>query len=340
MATPLIRMLSICILFTSCSKSTFTDAPGKTISTPNPIAGLAAPPSDPVRAVLRGYIEKVTSADARKYNAKDNVGHTMDCAKIIPNPEGGFIAVYHTYVNGEAKVNLASSPDALNWTWIRELAGSNTGSASQPTIAVAAEGGFIMAWEQEPKNHLKFTYFSSWQNLKNGAVSKSFDAPQTLSTCAEGTPNLYSASITRLDVGHHYYANCDVDRQARGTLTNFNSWSTQKQPNFDNALLYWGVKGNIGDRDATWFNSYQFGLIEGQGIKGDFGSWRTYLYDYQTGNADTLHIVTDNHSTAFANPTITNITINGQRALLVTLFIPSEGAGNGEAGELIYYKKY
>ncbi|HEU4553460.1 MAG TPA: hypothetical protein VFS25_11520 [Chitinophaga sp.] len=331
----------LCLLASACSKNSLTNTPAEntTLTAASGATALGAP-SDPTRAELRVIIENVTGADAHIYNAKDNVGHTMDCAKIIANPAGGFIAVYHTYVNGEAKVNLASSADVLHWTWIRELAGSNTGSASQPTIAVAADGGFVMAWEQEPNNHLKFVYFRNWTDLQNGAVAKSFEAPRTLSSCAEGTPNLYYASSTRLDVGHHYYSNCDVDRQARGTLTNFNSWTTSRQPNFDNALLYWGVKGNIGDRDAAVYKGYNFGVIEGQGTKGDFGTWRTYLYDYQTGNADQLHIVTDHGSLAFANPTITNTVIDGRNAILVTLFVPSENSGSSEAGELIYYKKY
>ncbi|WP_217605978.1 hypothetical protein [Chitinophaga sp. GbtcB8] len=340
MKTPLLYVIGVCLLAGACAKNNAAnDTAGNELTAKSKATALAAP-SDLTRAELRHIIENVTGADAHIYNAKDNVGHTMDCAKIIANPSGGFIAVYHTYVNGQAKVNLASSTDVLHWTWIRELAGSNTGSASQPTIAVAADGGFVMAWEQEPNNHLKFVYFRNWTDLQNGAVNKSFNAPQTLSSCAEGTPNLYYASSTRLDVGHHFYSNCDVDRQARGTLTNFNTWTTSKQPNFDNALLYWGVKGNIGDRDAAVYKGYNFGVIEGQGTKGDFGTWRTYLYDYQTGNADTLHIVTDHGSKAFANPTIANTVINGQNAILVTLFVPSENSGGGEAGELIYYKKY
>lgn len=75
-------------------------------------------------------------------------------------------------------------------------------------------------------------------------------------------------------------------RQQRRRLTNFNSWSTAAQPNHDNALLYWGVGGNIGDRDQAVFRGYSSGLIEGQYAKGDFSCWRTLVYDYQTGNAD------------------------------------------------------
>jgi hypothetical protein len=302
----------------------------------NAVVIQAAPPSDGPRIELRNLIENVTQATGKRYNAKDNTGKNMDCAKIIANPAGGFISVYHTYVNGVSKVNLATSTNLLDWTWVRELAGSNNGPASQPTIAVAGNG-FVMVWEQEPNNHLKFVYFSSWDNLRNGIVAKSFSAPRQLSTCAEGTPNIYSASSTSVDIGFHYYANCDVDRQARGT-TNWSSWSSSKQPQFDNAILHWGVKGNVGDRDAFSYKGFNYALIEGQGAKGDFGTWRSYIYDYQTGNADRLNIKTDRGSAAFANPTFTILNLGGQQVVVCTMFIPSQGSGAGEAGELIYYR--
>jgi hypothetical protein len=60
-----------------------------------------------------------------------------------------------------------------------------------------------MAWEQEPRNHLMFVYFDSRDDLMRGAVAKSYEAPMVLSPCANGTPNLYSASNTRVDVGFH-----------------------------------------------------------------------------------------------------------------------------------------
>lgn len=327
----IINMLAILALFLSCHKGT--------VKTPVKQPTTKSAPSDSVRAVLRGYIENVTSADGKIYAAKDNTGKTMDCLKIIANPAGGYIGVYHTMIADTFRTSVASSTDLLHWTWIRELAGSNTGGASQPTIVATAEGGFVMVWEQEPSNHPKFSYFNNWNDLKNGKVTKTFEAPHTLSTCAEGTPNIYSASSTSVDVGFHYWSNCDVDRQARGT-TNWTSWSSAPQQQIDNAILVYGVHGNIGDRDGYLnFKNYNFGLIEGQGIKGDFGTWRCYLYDYQTGNAEQLNIHTDGGSQAFANPTFTMLTIDGQPAIVVTQFIPSQLAGNREAGELIYYKK-
>jgi hypothetical protein len=295
--------------------------------------------SDGARARLKGFLENVTQADGWRYGAADDAGHTMDTAKIVDDPAGGFIAVYHTLVNGQFKVNLGTSTDLLQWHWVRELAGSNTGSASQPTI-LQTGNAFVMAWEQEPRNHVKLVYFNSRDDLMRGAVAKSYDAPMVLSPCANGTPNLYRASSSSVDVGFHYFANCDVDRQARAT-SNWSSWSASAQGNFDNALLYWGVAGNIGGRDGYLaYGGYLFGLIEGQLTKGDFGSWRSFIYDYQTGNAEPLAVHTHGGSRAFANPKFTDITIGGQPALVVTLFVPSEGAAPGEAGELIYFRRY
>ncbi len=152
------------------------------------------------------------------------------------------------------------------------------------------------------------------------------------------SPNIDNSVI---DVGGHYYWKCDRDRQQRGRLTNFRSWSTSAQGNLDNALLHWGVGGNIGDRDAANYKGYTYGLMEGQYTKNNFGSWRAFIFDYQTGNAEPLNMRTDGGSTAFANPSFTALTApNGQRALAVSMFIPSEGAAPGEAGQLVYYRTY
>jgi hypothetical protein len=298
------------------------------------IAANAQPPSDTSRAKLHAMLDSVQTADFYQYDSKDNLNQSMDCAKIISNPDGGFMAVYHHYINSQPQVFLATSSDFITWNVEVTLALN----ASQPTIAVSTDGGYVLAWEQEPNNHLKVVYYDSLTNLFNNITSSSFDIPRSLSTCAEGTPNIYSASSTQVDIGFHYFHNCVSDRQAQGTLSNFSTWVASALSNFDNSLLYWGVAGNIGDRDAFVYDNYDFGLIEGQFINGDFGSWRTFIYDYQTGNAEQLHIVTHNGSTAFANPTLSIIPVNGKQAIVTTLFLPSEGAVNGEAGELIYYR--
>lgn len=211
----------------------------------------SAAPSDPARAQLRAIVENVNQATGRRYGARDDAGHVMDTAKIIQVGAGFYLAVYHhLHTDNRFKVNLATSNDLLNWHWVRELAGSNTGGASQPTVKQASNGGFVLGWEQEAAgggdNHLAFRYFANLSDLLAGRVSRSFDAPRRLSACAEGTPNIYSITLSpdidhsSIDVGGHYWWNCDRDRQQRGRLTNFNSWSTSAQPTFDNALLHLG----------------------------------------------------------------------------------------------------
>lgn len=161
-----------------------------------------------------------------------------------------------------------------------------------------------------------------------------------LSKCAEGTPNVYGATGSSIDVGFHYFKNCDVDRQARGTLNGFAQWSAAPQPALDAPFEAFGPRGNIGDRDNLAFAGISYNLHEVQFTKGDFGSWRTYLYDWSTRRATPLAIRTHGGSTAFANPSATVLTApSGRPAVLTTLFIPLQGAAKGEAGELVYYRE-
>ena len=289
--------------------------------------------ADVSKAKLHTLLSSVQESDFYQYDSKDNLNQSMDCAKIIANPAGGYMAIYHHYSSSQPEVFIATSTNFNDW----EIEISLASNASQPTIAEAEDGGYLVAWEQEPSNHLKVVYYNSLEALFNNIPSSTIDIERTLSDCAEGTPNIYYASSTEVDIGFHYYQECMVDRQARGTLTNFNTWSAVALEVFDNSLLSYGVEGNIGDRDNVILDSYNFSLIEGQFVNGDFGSWRTFIYDYQTELAEQVEIITHNGSTAFANPTISILEVDGKPAMVVTLFLPSEGAANGEAGELIYY---
>lgn len=301
----------------------------------------AAPPSDDARHKLVALIADVRGADGHQYSSHDHRGNTMDCVKIIKRPDSEeFIGVYHTYIDNVPRVNLAVSNDLFNWTWLHELAYFG----SQPTIVVPSDypDGFIVAWEQEPHNHIQVSFYSTWLDLQNGNAQKNYSVAQSLSSCAEGTPNIYGQpTLDNIDFGFHFYDNCIVDRQARGTLKNFNQWTDARaQPNVDNAILYWGVKGNIGDRDAlSNFRDFAFTIIEGQYTPKDFGTWRVFVFDPQTGNADPVPVTTHGQSKAFANPSMTMATWKGQSILIVTLFVPSEQSAPGEAGELIYYHK-
>ena len=305
-----------------------------------------AAPSDAARQQLDALITNVKGATMHRYDAHDSVGSGMDTLKIIADPSGGYLGVYHTYLNSRFVVSLATSTDLMNWTFRCQIAAY----AADPDLYACANGGFVMAWEQTNsaggKNHLHFAYYANRGALLAGTAAQSFDAAMTLSKYAEGTPSIYAVTMTNgdintstIDVGGHYNDNTlRLDRQQRGTLTNFNSWTTAVRRDYDNAILYYGAKGNIGDRDPLTYDGYQFNVMEGQSTAKDFGSWKVYNYDFQTGNADQLSLTTDGGSTSFGNPTMTSlIGPDGNRCLVGTAFIFSQNSAPGEAGSLIYY---
>jgi hypothetical protein len=284
----------------------------------------------------------VYEADGRRYAVRDHRGNMMNCVKIIKRTGSEeFIDVYHTYINNVLRVNLAISEDLLQWTWLQELAVHS----SQPTIVVPADQpqGYLIVWEETPGSHLKFAFYMTWDDLKNGIAQKTLEIERTLSRCAEGTPNIYGEpTLDNIDVGFHFSDDCTFDRQARGTLTNFTAWNKiEKQRTIDSALFHCGVRASIRDRDALVnFDDYAFTIIEGQFIPKNIGTWRIFVFDPQTNTADQVPIINDEKSESFTNPTMTLTTLNGQRILLITLFILNEKLGAGEAGELIYYRKF
>ncbi len=297
----------------------------------------------PIRplAVLLG---DVRAATAYRYDATDSLGNRMDTAKVIASPAGGYLAVYHS---GQV-CHLASSTDLMDWTH-RAVVDE---PATQPTIAIAPDGGLVTAAEFNDGHggRLRVRYWSSLQALLAGRPARQFLAARTLSACNEGTPSVRrivfdpDADAATIELGFHYHRDCRVDRQARGTLTGFRQWTAAADPDLDAAVERAAaaagerVGGNIGDRDHLRYMGRDYDLVEAQGREDDFGSWRVYLYDRSAGTARRLDIVTHRGSTAFANPTATCLRDpSGRNVVMVTLFLPVEGAAPGEAGSLLYY---
>lgn len=313
-------------------------------------SGAKDPPVSEVRAELMGYVGDVTAATGYRYAIKDDQGHGMDAAKVIQVAETGeFAAVYHWWSEsqGQFHIALATSRNLLDWTWRVELAIG----ASQPAIKAASDGGYVMGWDLDADLHARLSYYATWDDILAARASKIFDAKRQLPGCAEGTVNLYSASSVKVDFGLHYYAGCESDRQARGT-TDWTSWKGTQQPLLDRAVLLQGYRGSIGDRDVIEFRGHEFTFLEAQFVQGDWRTFRVLLYDEGTGAADSaaypafapeppsVHVFIRTHrgSSSFTNPTVSEVEINGQRAIVVGLFVPSEGAQAGEAGELLFYR--
>jgi hypothetical protein len=319
-------------------------ASGSTPATARPAHARSAAP------VLRSLIENVTQATGYRYFVRDNEGTSLDGLKVLPNPKGGYLGVYHGLQQGVFTVKLARSANLLTWVRVANL---DTG-ASQPTLAATPAGGFVLADEQDTGctgtgpggNCLGFRHYRSLAALLAGAADRSFQAPRTLSKCAEGTPSIYSVRMRRsirrstIKIGFHYFRDCQADRQAGGVLRDFSSWSARVDGRANALLEASRPGGNIGDRDYARVPGGRFTIHEVQFRRGDFTSWRVFLYDRLAGRAQQLQVKTRGSSTAFANPTFTVLrSPSGRPALLVTLFLPFQSAALGEAGELVYYRE-
>jgi hypothetical protein len=301
--------------------------------------------------LVRELFEDVKTATSHRYGATDNQGYGLDALKIIENPEGGYLGVYHSLIGGTFQVRLATSIDLFSWTYIRtvEL------SASQPTIAQAPNDAYLVAFEkEEASSHLQFQYYSNLATLINGPPDATLDAQRTLSSLHEGTPNIYNITIEgstlKALIGFHYDTG-SVDNVAIGWLTipvdnpQFMMWNdTAPLTRYNQDLKdNYQVRGNIGDRDYGQVFGRNFTLQEGCLIErnGHWAYWRIFLYDHLTNNFTLLNIKTHKGSTSFGNPTFTFLkSPNNKDCMVVTYFLFSEGAQEGEAGELIFYKEF
>jgi hypothetical protein len=74
----------------------------------------------------------------------------------------------------------------------------------------------------------------------------------------------------------------------------FRAWTAATNPECDTAVKRAAaasgeqVEGNIGDRDHLRYLDDDYDLVEAQGRRGDFASWRVYLYDRAAGTAERL----------------------------------------------------
>ena len=303
-------------------------------------------------------LQDVKGADGHRYSVVDDQNVGMDTLKIIANPQGGYLAVYHHAINSVFQVRLATatSTDLLTWHYVTTL----QTAASQPTIASLSDGGFLVAYEKDAEGKycggfggcLAFKHYADLNALLAGSFDKSLIFNRTLSLCQEGTPNIYATTLNPdivhsiINVGFHYQSACNVDRQAIGTLTNFSTWKTQADSNVNTLFTNLGtIKGNVGDRDAFYYNGHAYSLIEAQFTKNDYSSWRPYLFDRTLNSLTQLTLKTNGGSTSFGNPTYTELTLplplqNHPLGFVSTEFIFSQGAAPGEGGALVYYKAY
>src|SRR6266542_939837 len=241
-----------------------------------------------------------------QYGLRDSAGNSMDTMKVIATTSApAYIAVYHNCTTNPCHVLVASEAHV-------------------------------------PTDHLVVVWYSSLSHLLAGVTGSRFDVPDNLGAC-QGTPNIYSPvsytslSHSKFHIGFHW-SNCADDREGTGTLTNFTTWSASGSTWLDTALDNAGAAGKHGDRDAIWHGGHLYDVSEGT-INPVYSpaDWRLYSYGFTDNAAVQIPVRTAGGSTAFANPTVTSLTgPGGIRDLVISIFIPSEGAAPGEGGELLY----
>ena len=311
-------------------------------------------------AFLEELFGDVATAGGYRYGAKDNLGHRLDTLKIIENRRGGYLGVYHyspTENSRDFNVSLAISTDILNWKFNRTI----EPEASQPTIAQAPNGAYIVAFEKhvfigtKEERHLGFYYFPNLTSLLTNSSAYKFIAPLTVAARNEGTPNIYNItienSIMQVLVGFHYNDASGLDRVAVGHLIipldnpqNMIWNCTKPQQKYNQELLetYPDIEGHIGDRDYGQIFGRNFTLQEAQYVRGNDSTWAVFLYDHLTNTFDELNIKTHKGSKSFANPTFTVLNSPaGDIRIIMTYFLHTAGnaAMPGEGGELIFTKK-
>jgi hypothetical protein len=311
---------------------------------------------------------KGPSENQCRYNAVDSKNYRLDAIKIIENPNGGYLGIYHFDPGGIYQVMLANSTDLLHWVYIETI----EQNASMPTIAETTNGAFIVGFDKHinGSHSLGFHYYPNVTSLLEHSPELNFTVPHTLgnSSGLEGTPNFYSATIIESEllsicVGFHYNNgtkdNLGWDRVAIGSLNitlnppRYQGWEVKPFEQYNKKIEQLDVKGHIGDRDYGQIFGRNFTLQEANLLPPEeeavnrtryWASWRVFLHDYSTGNFSKLSIATHFNATSFGNPTFTFLkSPNNKTCIVVTYFLFREGLPDNykdKAGELIFCKEF
>ena len=133
----------------------------------------------------------VRNATAYRYGAVDSLGNRMDTAKVIQSPVDGYLAVYHS---GQV-CHLASSGDLMTWTHRAVI----DEPATQPTIAMAPDGGLLTAAEFNDGHggQLRIRYWPTLTALLQGRAGRS-SWPHARSAPATKAPRASARSCSAL----------------------------------------------------------------------------------------------------------------------------------------------
>lgn len=180
--------------------------------------------------------------------------------------------------------------------------------------------------------------------------------------------------VLQAALGFHYHEN-NRDQIGNATLKDFGDtpeWFPSKATKYMDNITWQGATGNVGQRDFCEINGVkamvQEGNIQGEDlIPTNFGAWQLWLYNWDKTqltpgaswptpewpvspfptNPDEYYFYpifprTPNRSTSFGNPSIQVVedpSDASKKVLFGSYIVFSEGAGQGEAGPVVFFQK-
>lgn len=283
-------------------------------------------------------LENIGAAAPVAFRLSDNGGRAMDALKVLPIAAGGYLGIYHTWVDDAFRLQVARSGDLVEWTRIADLGEHEHQGDIKPM-----GGGFLVVSERdEPHrgNRLRFRYYESLEKLASDSPAFDRMIPRTLSRLNEGTPDIRDIegedpAAGAILVGFHYYRRNGlvrkVDRQALGVLSGFERWTAWEDATANQAIAGLGFRGNYGGRYSFAWQGESWRIQEAQQRWKDWSSWRVLLGDGLAFIELKPH--TPAASVSFANPCLIRL---DESSYAATFFLPRQGNVPGEDGELIF----
>ncbi|OLP87658.1 hypothetical protein AK812_SmicGene31115 [Symbiodinium microadriaticum] len=255
-----------------------------------------------------------------------------------------WIAVFHKQQPHEDLFDLyvavGSSPNSLEVT---AVLGTN---ASMGQFYFLGDG-VLLLYEQNNIGgpSVAASYYENLKDFLSGQSDpKTFVSQQTLGESAEGTPSLTVIDETadELTIGMHCYISkggTKVDQQAVAVLRGFLrgsskdwQWQAQLLKVVNDWLPEDGFTGKLGSRSSFYWANERWFIMEAQGELDNWYTWRIVLGD----GLGFVEVPIRMASNSTANPVFTTFLNSSERVAVSTFFIPSEGSGPDQAGELLH----
>lgn len=288
-----------------------------------------------------------------------------------------YYGVYHAMVGTEYQVRLATSTDLMNWKF-RKVLISNADMPYVKRVEESNPSSWIMLAHEQwmspdstVPSQLGFKLYSNESTLlaPGGDFLNSFIAPFTVGERSiEGTPSIYSANVVdgfvEADIGFHFNDENGIDRVAHGQLANFGlttrspTMTGEVSEEYNLKFEAQGGIGNIGQRAPGWIPIDGSHLVIQEANIGSmpptiWEDWRVWLYYYGEDEGDVplgredssimmLDLKTHGGSTAVGNPSFSIVSCPDDKSsmcLFVSYFLFGEGAAEGEAGVVAFFKR-